>query len=368
MLSNPTSPSKDSDEGTVVQVDAIRMLCKVKTLRGQMLPSVRWILPYGGSNRSGDRFTPHMGDRVLLEHGLGAPVIVGFFPRTQGLDGATPLAIASGDTAIDTGSYTQDGTYAIPDQNKPKDMVQGDRLISSVGGALLGLLRGGSVLIRSSRLSEIFLSKFSGLVRIVSRNWEHFTDVSSDVVRNFHGRIYRYVGYAKDFSRAKNEAYNLNFYYGDVRAAETVKTNYHNASATTATDSYIYKEQVLDDSGGESMRRTLEINGNEEVIIKSGAQFTRINTTGTGLKLSYNDQHTIEVNGPHINLKRADGAIINMDSAGIQTSFQGGSVVITTDSITTTKSSSTVTVTNDQVALDSGGHYCYVNTSGVQLG
>lgn len=368
MLSNSSPPSRDVDEATVVSVDSIRFLCKVKTQRGQMLSSVRWLVPYGGSGRGGDRFVPSMGDRVMIEHGLGSPVIVGFFPRIQTEDGATPLTIASGDVGIDTGNYSPDGYNAIPDQNKPLDMVGGDRITSSPGGAFLALLRGGSVLLRSSRLSEIFLSKFSSLVRIVSRNWEHFTDVSSDIVRNYKGRVYRYTGYARTFLNAKLEDYRLNYYYGDVPAAEAVKTNYNTYSGNPATDTIFFKEQVLNVNRIEYMTRTLNTVGEEEVWITNGSVFVRINTKGNVFKLSYNDQDYIECNAGHLHLERHDGAIVNLDATGIQASFNGGSVVIDSTSVVTTKGASTVSVTNAYSNLDSNGHFCHVDAAGVQLG
>lgn len=203
MFSNPIKTSNLVDEGTVVQVDPIRCFCKVKTLNGQTLHSVQWLLPSGGSTRGSDRITPLVGDRVMINTGLGYPVIMGFFPRVQTADGATPLKIDAGEALVDMGSYSPEGSTTWGDQNKPKDFVHGDRIISSIGGGILGILRGGSLLLRASRGSEILLSKFHTLVRIASRNWEHFTDVSSDVVKNFKGKVYRYVGYAPTFCKQR---------------------------------------------------------------------------------------------------------------------------------------------------------------------
>lgn len=374
MLQNPIQPSMLIDECTIIQVDPIRCLCKVKTLRGQILSQVRWLVPFGGSSRAGDRFSPHMGDRAVVQHGLGNPIIIGFVPRLQASDGSTPLSISSGDTSIDTGNYSADATVVIPDQNKPKDLVQGDRLFSTSGGALLGLLRGGSVLIRSSRVAEIFMTKYSSLVRIVSRNWEHFTDVCSDVVKNFNGRIYRYTGYSRDFVEAKNEDYRLNFFYGDVGAAEAVKTSYHTYTGTPPTNDLLYKEQVIGAQNSESpptsqlMYRTLSVQGHEEVWVGNGADFTRITTTPDTLRLSLNDEDIIEIVNSQIRLIRADGATVILNSDGINAEFQGGSVEITADNVVVTKGTSTATVSDSEVALENGSHFCRVNSGGVQLG
>ena len=58
---------------------------------------------------------------------------------------------------MDMGSYSPEGSTTWGDQNKPKDFVHGDRIISSIE-AVLGILRGGSLLLRASRGSEILLS------------------------------------------------------------------------------------------------------------------------------------------------------------------------------------------------------------------
>jgi len=389
MLLQSSPPSRNVDEATILQVDHQHCLCKVRTLRGQVLHQVRWLTPFGGSTRGSDRISPHMGDRVMIEHGLGSPVIVGFFPRLQTSDGATPLSLANGEVAIDLGSYSG-ANLAVPDQNKPKDSVGGDRLISSIGGALLGLLRGGTVLLRSSRTSEILLSKYQNLVRIVSRNFEHFTDTSSDVVKNFKGRVYRYVGYSKDFVEAKNEIYKYNQYFGDVVAAEAVKTNYVSFEGTLpAVTPVIFKEQVLNEAQAEIMRRTVELSGDEEVWIKVVTPdgdppiFTRMKATGGVLTFSYADQNTITVKKDFIQAIRSDGAELILDPQGLRANFQDGHVNMSSGSVVTTFSGNTVTVDAGKIeakkggttmivdgsnaSLVSGGHSCIVSASGVAL-
>lgn len=368
MLSQSSQPSRDVDEATVLQVDHQHCLCKVRTLRGQILHQVRWLTPFGGSTRGSDRFSPHMGDRVMIEHGLGAPVIVGFFPRLQIEDGSTPLSLANGEVAIDTGNYSSSGVLAIPDQNKPRDSVGGDRLLSSIGGALLGLLRGGTVLIRSSRTSEIILSKYLSLVRVVSRNWEHFTDVCSDVVKNFKGKVYRYTGYSNNFIEAKNEQYRLNFYYGDVATAEAVKTNYLTSTAEPEPSGVIFKEQILSELSEELMRRTLDVTGSTEVWIKTGENFTKVSSTGNSIVLSFKDLNTVTIQEDKIQLIRSDGAEVLLNADGIKASFQSGSVTLNSSSVEAKFESSTATLNSSQASVQSNGHFSIVSASGVALG
>ena len=370
MFSNPVTPSALVDEGTVIQVDPIRYFCKVRTLSGQVMHSVQWLLPHGGTSRAGDRFAPGIGDRVMLNFGLGYPVIVGFFPRLQSEDGATPMSISDGVEIVDTGSYSPEGGSIWADQNKAKDGLQGDRIISSVGGSMLALLRAGAVLIRSNRGSELFLSNFKSLVRVVSRNWEHFSDVSSDVIKNFKGRVYRYVGYAPTFLQAKAEDYRLHFYYGDAKAAETVKTAYNTYSGTPPTDTVVYKEQITDLVSSvprELMRRTVDLTGNQEVWITNGTHFTRVTSTPESLTMKWNDQNTFTITEASIHAVHKDGADVIMDSNGIRATFGSGNINMSSSSIVSTYGSGTVTMDSTNITSQMGAGQAQVSASSTKI-
>ncbi len=223
--------------------------------------------------------------------------------------------------------------------------------MSSSGGALLGLLKGGSVLIRSSRAAEVLLSNLHSLVRVVSRNWEHFTDVSSDVVRNFKGRVYRYSGYAKTYTETKNEAYKYHQYIGDVGAAEAVKTSYHTYTGTPATNTLIFKEQITDATLIEIMRRTLDLTGNQEVWIKDSNSFTRVTSTGDQLLFRWNDQNTVTINEAKIELLHKDGATLVLNAAGIKGTFQAGTVELNSSQTKLIQGSRAVTLTSAKVSV-----------------
>lgn len=373
MFSNPLPTSNTRDEGTVVQVDVHRSLCKVRTLTGQILHSVSWLIPSGGSTRSGDRTCPTVGDRVMIDSGLGYPIIVGYLPRLQVPDGATPIKINSGEKLTDTGSYSPEGTSTWADQNKPEDILLGDRIISTIGGGFFALLRTGSTIIRASRLSEIFLDRFTQMIRVVSRNWEHFTDVSSDVVRNFKGKVYRYIGYAPTFLQSKNEDYRLHFYYGDTNTAETVKTNYNTYSGSPSTNSIIYKEQVTDlpaSTPRELMRRTLNLSGNQEVYIWNGTHFTRVTSTAEQLQFTWNDQNIVTIKEAEIHAVHKDGADVILDANGIRATFHDGNINMSDSSIVTTFDGGTVTMNSTEITTVRGSGSVKVTDSEItaQLG
>jgi hypothetical protein len=351
---NPIKPSNKKDEGDVIQVDPIRGVCKVKTLSGQNLDGVLWGLPIGGASRAGDRVTPTLGDRVVVSYELGYAVIEYCLPRLQTSDNTFPLSIDTGAQIVDTGNYTADGVTSIGDQNKPKDMLSGDRILASIGGAMIGLLRGGSLLLRSSRLSEIFLSKWDDLVRIVSRNFEHFTDVSTDITKNFRGRIYRYIGYTNTFANSTIENYQYQQYYGDTAAAEYIKSNYQNASvgSVPAINTIIFKEQVANSSGTEVMHRTLDLTGNQEILVTGGGALTRIVQTGAQITLSFNDQNTVTINTSEIDLKHNSGAEVTCDANGVRGIFGSGEL----------------NLSSSGSKLSFGSHFVNVDSGGVHLG
>jgi hypothetical protein len=297
---------------------------------------------------------------------LGYPIIIGFLPRLQVADGATPLSLFDSEPSPDTGNYSPGGALTKGDQNSPADMVQGDVIYSSIGGSILALLRGGSAFLRASRGAEVFLSKLFGLVRIVSRNWEHFTDMSSDVVKNWKGRLYRYTGYARTFPEAKNEDYNLHFHYGDVPASEAIKTAYSTFSGSPNTNTLVYKKQVTDKVSGvprEIHRNTLDLTGNKEVWVYNGTHFTRVSSTAEQLTFAWNDQNTVVINETKIEVHHKDGANLILDASGIRATFKDGIVNMADGSITTSYGSSSSVMGSSQIQATNGSGSALISSA-----
>lgn len=342
MFNNPSAPDRSTEEASVTEVDPIRKVCKVKTLSGQNLTGVLWGQPSGGASRGGDRMTPLLGDRVIINSHLGYPVICQFLPKLQTSDNTSPLHIDAGEVIVDTGNFAPAGRNVLGDQNGPKDMVVGDRIISSPGGGLVGILRAGSVLLRSSRFSEIFLSKIHDLVRISSRNFEHYSDVGSDVIRNIKGRIYRHVGYSKKIQDAKVEAYTYNQYIGDVALAESFKTDYTKSDTLPPETNVVFKEQILDrvlDEPYELMKREIYLNGDQDFVVKSadGVIFTRIKCTKDDIHITYKDINVIKINTDEISLrKNGDPRSVVITDTSVLSTFKKGTVKMDDNAITST--------------------------------
>jgi hypothetical protein len=339
MLNNPSKIDTSLDEGTVTEVDPTRSFCKVKTIRGQNLDQVQWGQPSGGSSRAGDRVTPVMGDRVVVDYRLGYPLIILFLPKNQTTDNSFPVNIDTGVSAVDTGNFSPEGVNAINDVNKAGDLAVGDRVIASSGGGILAVLRGGSLLLRSSRLAEVFISKWDDLVRIVSRNFEHFTDISSDIVKNIQGRAYRYTGYAQTVPNAKIENYGYNLYYGDVALAQAVKTNYQNVGTLPAATSIIFREEVpagsmyriVDGTSG-AITQVVGVSqiyqDNTNVVVTYNGNITTT-WNGTEIVLNFQGQQIVTLNGSEIDLKHSSGAEVNLSSTGAKMTFNGHYIQVT---------------------------------------
>lgn len=354
MFSNSHTPNPSFDEGTVTQVDVRRGFCKVKAVSGRNIEAVKWGKSSGGSSRSGIRDNPVVGDYVAITYGLGYPLIFTFLDKVQSsTEEVFPLNIVSSQATPDTGNYSQSSDLAVGDANKPSDLTSGDKIISSEGGGILAALRSGSVLFRSSKTCQLFLSKLGDVGKLITRNWEHYTDVSTDIVRNFQGRVYRYLGYSNDFLQAKVEDYRYHQYLGDVSVAEAVKANYLSPPSTIpGKGPLLFKEQITDSSGQELMRRTLSETGDEERYITGGGQFTRAQASSSQVIISYGDKNTFTINDPVIKLEREDGAVFVMDASGIRATFKEGEINMSSSSVSTTF----------------GGHYLTVSASGVQMG
>jgi hypothetical protein len=308
-----------------------------------------------------------MGDRVVVMYGLGFPLIFGFLPKPQSSENSFPINIDGGQSVVNTGDYSANGALITGDSNKPQDLLNGDQILASEGGGFLGLLRGGSVLIKSSPLCQIFFSKLDDVIKIVSRNFEHYTDVSSDIVKNLQGRVYRYIGYTNNFHKSKQEDYQYHLYYGDTSLAEAVKTNYLvTPGIPPSTNTTLFKEQVTA-SGAEVMHRTVSELGVEETYVTGSGGSSTITTADSSVTIVRSNGATIVVDSAGIRHNYSGGQV-NLSSSGIQSSYSGGTVNMTSSGIQSSFSGGIINMTSSGINITFGGHFVTVNASGVSFG
>lgn len=230
---------------TVIAVDLRRKICKCLSDTGEILGEVRWVVPMGGTDGNGMSVHPIENSRVLVDTASGFPFIIGSIPN-DGTDEVRRPNIGRQDVdEEDIADYSiVDMGDLIRDPGTPRDQRPGDNLFTSDGGGILGLLQSGTAVIKSSPLAQIISSRFGDLVRVVSRNWEHYTELDSDVKASIRGKTFRIRDLFRSPDRAREsierdedgnivepeepfvEKPSMVHYEGDVMWGETIGRTY----------------------------------------------------------------------------------------------------------------------------------------------
>lgn len=360
-MSNLQSPHKylaSFIEGTVLSVDPKRYVCSVKTVNNKIFRDVRWLIPTGGFSESGMHITPNVQDRVLVSTALGYPIILGCIPRIGTYNGEVANMTGSPDTPdLGTDSVVNGAASANP--SKPADLVTGDFVYTAKGGSLIGILASGIAILRASVLSQIIMSKFEGLVRIVTRNYQRFSDSSSNVATNMKGRLYEWFG--ADWSILNNQTGQERYQevYGDVAAGEVLRGAPSPATVIPVQDTRVRKEWLKDALGNSVMVETLYQDGTLTFIVE--------NTSSNNTTTDTNGSHTTTV------ASGTNTSHIAITPASLVISSTNGTIPST---ITLTPSSAVVdfngvskgTFDATQASITSGTHFCTVTSAGVALG
>ena len=340
MFSTPISNDTRFFEALVLGIDSQRDVCKILTSFNQSMSDVPWV--------SSIYESPVFGDRVFVSTAMGYPIIVGILPRI-GEDDGTNAVIEDG-SGIDTGNYSSLNRGLVNNPSKPSDIVSGDRVVSNDMNGIYGLLRGGSFIARASRMAQILLSKFDELARIVARNYELFTDFTTDIYASVRGRVYRFVGYSHTLSAGRADTYKYQELYGDTVLGDSLKWNYYGLTPSTfsaqpASNAIIRKYRVVDGAN------TLFY---QDLYHDTGRYYTRVQNSA-GTTYTYLDH----VNNSY-DLKSDDGTTFTRVQA------TPGSMVVTFNGPNVNK----ITVNNDMIELsfNNGAHYLRVNSTGVHQG
>lgn len=321
----------------MTNVDPQRFICSVKTIRGQYLNQVSWLLPTGGSGRSGMHFAPNVGDQVVISTSLTYPIILGCLPRL-GLQDSDINNMSGGSPSEDLGNSTSIRGDFTTNPNKPSDFYPGDIVTTTDGGGIFAMFANGSALLKASPLAYIFASKFDDLVRVVARNFERFSDIGQQTIANVKGRMYEFVGWDRNFSRSKNGLYELKDIIGDVAMGEALRGEPDPSAALPAKDSRVRKYSLEDSSGSplmvevldESGKVTVTVSGGSTTETQHGSGIWQAQSGGTStitvvpgsITLDYNGASTMVLDGSHINAIHG-GSAVNIDSTGVQSTHGG---------------------------------------------
>jgi len=359
-MSNLKSPFRSDSsfiEAFVLSVDPKRFNCSVRTINGKIMQDVRWLMPTGGFTESGMHVSPNVQDRVVISTSLGYPLIMGCIPRIGSFNGEITSATGAAST-IDLGSDSAISGSATANPSKPSDFVPGDFMYTARGGSLIAVLSSGLAILKASTLSQIILSKFEGLVRIVTRNYQRFSDASSRVSTNMKGRLYEWFG--ADWLVSKNQSGNerYNEVYGDVAAGEVLRGTPAPGTVLPAVDTRVRKQWLNDASGNSIMIETLYQDGSVTFVVQNvGSTLTNTKTDNDGSSSTVvaggGNTSSVTITPSGVVLNNSSGAVVTVGTSNVEVNFNNVSKGI---------------FDATQATLTSNGHTCAVTATGIALG
>lgn len=349
----------------VTSVDVTNHNCKVVSNLGHNLNYVKWMIPSNSAGRGTDTNTPRVGDKVVIDFRLGYPLIIGYLPRLGGTipgESSTfshPITYSS-ETRPDTGSFGPENDTVDINPGVPKDFVPGDKVLTTEGGNMLSLLRNGTTFLRAAPLSQLILSKYDDLVRIVSRNYDLFTDLGAEVVASIRGRTYKFLGAAKKSWMSRRDLYQYKEYLGDVALGELKGNDYDLLDLSQLpAESTVIKKVVIQNylpsgepDGATTYVLTMDLSGKitQTVTKKDDASKQCIVTAENSKYTIRVGQSFIEVTPDHIKAYRGSSSVEVTDGK-VEGKVEG----------------STFSAESSNVTLASNGHSVIVNASGVSL-
>lgn len=216
-------------EATVETVDIKRSVCKCRTDKRQYLNDVRWGYTLGQSKERGDNNHPIPGERVVLINVRGDRYIFMSLGLTQIMDASIRSSISRGRGSSEFHSrynHSVGEDYVRREGSVPTEMVTGDKVYTGERGSLFGLLKGGTFVAKASGLAQLLISRVDDLFRIVSRNYEMFSEGYTHYSINLRGRLYNYLGFYHEQASSRKDSPDYYEMFGDVAAGEEAKENY----------------------------------------------------------------------------------------------------------------------------------------------
>ena len=111
------------------------------------------------------------------------------------------------------------GRYRNFAGNSYEDLMPGDKVIATKDGNMIGVLEGGVNYFKASELCQIIGIRYDDLLRVVSRNFEQFTDFGNITIKNKDGFVNYSIEGASTQSEVKSGKYTLHIdmgYTGDL--------------------------------------------------------------------------------------------------------------------------------------------------------
>ena len=360
-------------------MDIERGICKCIGDRGESYSNVLYLIPMGG-NGGGAGCYPVENSRVVIDTSLGQPVILGSLPS----ESLEPIKRSNINTQSineeDLADYSDVYSNSVVRGTHPRDQRIGDQIYTSEGDGLFGLLRSGTFLAKASSTCQIILSRFGDIARIVSRNFEHFTDLDSTYKVSTRGRVYSIREIFRNPVKSRAEEPNIEIYEGDVAAAEAMGKEYSTVLLAdvpeVVDDDIVKKRYTKNDAGETTSTDTLSILGARTNNITDGTDFTNINTDNLSGHIDVNETVTIDYDKDGIRISADGKATYNISSTGTLTVYAEGDVSVRTDANAdiSVGGNATVSVSGDtsvsaggEASIDAGGDVSVTAGAGINM-
>lgn len=351
---------------TVTAVDIKRGVCKCLGDRGESYSNVLI------GNSGGANYYPIENSRVVIDTSSGQPVILCSLPSESLEPIKRSNIINQNINEDDIADYTDFYSDGVIRGSRPDDQRIGDQIVSTEGGGLFGMLRSGTFIAKASSTCQMVFSRIGDLARIVSRNFEHFTDMDSTYKVSTRGRVFSIREIFRNPTKSRAEEPNLEILEGDVAAAEAIGKGYTlvaEADVPTVTDDLIVKKvYTKDDAGAITSTDTLDINGARTSNITDGTDYTNRRYDKLSGHIDVNDKVTIDydINGIRIS---ADGKVTyDINSSGALTVYAQGDVTISTDANATVNASGNATVdAGGNAVIGAGGNVDVTAGAGINM-
>lgn len=370
MFGKPQGKTVDSLEATVIAVDVKRGVCKCVSRDRRPLMNVKWSSPSGS-----DINIPSEGDEVLLSLSNGVYTITQHLSTPVVGDVRMPGIKSSKSDTPDIADYSVMKSNDIKgDRKNPEDVRPGDRLWSNKMGGMMGILRSGTAIMKSSALSQIIVTKLGDLVRIVSRNYELFTDMDATYKVSTRGKLYSLYELYRSQADSRSERATIKRFEGMAQAGESLGKGYASAGAgSSAADDGSYFREYLYDAAN-ALRRTTEkfITGRVRVLSQNSGGSSRME------EIRAENIASIKVHGGHTSYYKMDETSIHLDvgtnwkvdidKQGIRINSNGAVVIDanTNGKLTVTTSGDMQFNASGNVNFNAGGNF-NVNASTINL-
>ena len=350
-----------TNEATVIAVDVQRSVCKCLTRDRRPISNVRWMSP-----SSSDVSIPSEGDEVQIEQRNGSFYITGYLPVASVGDVPMPGIKGAASATPDIADYSPMKSNGIKgDRKNPQDVRPGDRVLSNKMGGIIALLRSGTAILKSSSMSQIIVSKLGDLVRVVSRNYELFTDMDATYKVSTRGKLFSVYELYRSQADSRSERATVKRFEGMAKAGESIGKGYATAGAgsSAADDGSYFREYLYDASN--ALRRTTEkfITGRVRVLSQNSGGSSRMEEIRAeniaSIKVHGGDTSYYKMDETSIHLDVGTNWKVDIDKQGIRINSNGKVVIDanTNGKLTVTTSGDMQFNASGNVNFNAGGNF-----------